>query len=59
MPWGRCYLGAHGPVGGEIGPTEDPTMVVWPCSDAAANVNGRTYYVGGDEIAYAQPIGPA
>ncbi|MGO9061969.1 MAG: hypothetical protein ACLQU2_32060 [Candidatus Binataceae bacterium] len=25
-------------------------MVVWLCSDAAANVNGRTFYVGGDEI---------
>ena len=26
-------------------------MVTWClCSDAAANVNGRTFYVGGDEI---------
>jgi len=35
------------------------TTVVWLCSDATANVNGRTLYVGDDEIAYAQPIGPA
>jgi len=47
---GRYYLGARGHVGGEITPTAVATMVVWLCSDAAANVNGRTFYVGGDEI---------
>ncbi|MGO9058125.1 MAG: SDR family NAD(P)-dependent oxidoreductase [Candidatus Binataceae bacterium] len=47
---GRYYLGARGHVGGEIRPTAVATMVVWLCSDAAANVNGRTFYVGGDEI---------
>lgn len=25
-------------------------MAVWLCSDAAANVDGRTFHVGGDEI---------
>ena len=47
---GRYYLGARGHIGGEIRPTAVATMVVWLCSDAAANVNGRTFYVGGDEI---------
>ena len=47
---GRYYLGARGHVGGEIRPTAVATLVVWLCSDAAANVNGRTFYVGGDEI---------
>jgi 3-oxoacyl-[acyl-carrier protein] reductase len=47
---GRYFLGARGHVGGEIRPTAVATMVAWLCSDAAANVNGRTFYVGGDEI---------
>ncbi len=47
---GRFYLGARGHVGGEIRPAAVATMVVWLCSEAAANVNGRTFYVGGDEI---------
>jgi hypothetical protein len=37
-------------VGGEIKPVAVATMVVWLCSDAASKVNGRTFYVGGDEI---------
>jgi 3-oxoacyl-[acyl-carrier protein] reductase len=47
---GRYFLGARGHVGGEIKPTAVATMVVWLCSDAASKVNGRTFYVGGDEI---------
>jgi len=47
---GRYYLGARGHVGGEITPQAVATMVTWLCSDAAANVNGRTFYIGGDEI---------
>jgi 3-oxoacyl-[acyl-carrier protein] reductase len=46
----RYFLGARGHVVGEIRPTAVATMVVWLCSDAASNVNGRTFYVGGDEI---------
>jgi 3-oxoacyl-[acyl-carrier protein] reductase len=46
----RYFLGARGHIGGEIKPTAVATMVVWLCSDAASNVNGRTFYVGGDEI---------
>lgn len=46
----RYFLGARGHIGGEIKPTAVATMVVWLCSDAAANANGRTFYVGGDEI---------
>ncbi len=47
---GRYYLGARGHVGGEITPQAVATMVTWLCSDAASNVNGRTFYIGGDEI---------
>jgi 3-oxoacyl-[acyl-carrier protein] reductase len=47
---GRYYLGARGHVGGEITPRAVATMVTWLCSDAASNVNGRTFYIGGDEI---------
>jgi 3-oxoacyl-[acyl-carrier protein] reductase len=47
---GRYFLGTRGHVGGEIKPTAVATMVVWLCSDAASKVNGRTFFVGGDEI---------
>jgi 3-oxoacyl-[acyl-carrier protein] reductase len=46
----RYFLGARGHIGGEIKPTAVATMVVWLCSEAASNVNGRTFYVGGEEI---------
>jgi NAD(P)-dependent dehydrogenase (short-subunit alcohol dehydrogenase family) len=46
----RYFLGARGHIGGEITPQAAATMVVWLCSDAASNVNGRTFYVGGDEV---------
>ncbi|HKD67179.1 MAG TPA: SDR family NAD(P)-dependent oxidoreductase [Candidatus Binataceae bacterium] len=46
----RYFLGARGHIGGEIKPTAVATMVAWLCSEAASNVNGRTFYVGGDEI---------
>jgi 3-oxoacyl-[acyl-carrier protein] reductase len=46
----RYFLGARGHIGGEIKPTAVATMVAWLCSDAASNVNGRTFYVGGEEV---------
>jgi 3-oxoacyl-[acyl-carrier protein] reductase len=46
----RYFLGSRGHIGGEITATAVAAMVVWLCSDAASNVNGRTLYVGGDEI---------
>jgi len=32
--------------------------VVWLCTDAAAQVNGRTFHVGGDEVALLSEPSP-
>jgi NAD(P)-dependent dehydrogenase (short-subunit alcohol dehydrogenase family) len=47
---GKYWLGDRGniPTGG--GPEQVAPLVVWLCTDAAANVNGRTFFVAGDEI---------
>ncbi len=39
-------------------PTKIAPMMVWLCSDAAKNVNGRTFHVRGDTIALLSEIGP-
>ncbi|MGH7966436.1 MAG: SDR family oxidoreductase, partial [Candidatus Binatia bacterium] len=37
-------------------PEQVAALAVWLCTDAAANVNGRTLQVGGDEVGlYAEP----
>ena len=37
-------------------PEQVAALAVWLCTDAAANVNGRTFQVGGDEVGlYAEP----
>src|SRR5262249_10146278 len=37
-------------------PEEIGVLVAWLCSDAAANVNGRTFQVGGGEVGlYSEP----
>jgi NAD(P)-dependent dehydrogenase (short-subunit alcohol dehydrogenase family) len=58
--WMRLMQLTMGPTPGvETSPDFDPTrypsskispIVVWLCTDAAAQVNGRTFHVGGDEI---------
>lgn len=35
---------------GTVSPEKVATFVVWLCSDAAATVNGRTFFVSGDRI---------
>jgi len=60
-PWMRVMQLTMGPNPGvESPPRFDPEqfpprkiapIVVWLCTEAAANVNGRTFHVGGDEIA--------
>jgi NAD(P)-dependent dehydrogenase (short-subunit alcohol dehydrogenase family) len=33
-------------------------LVVWLCTDAAANINGRTFHVGGDEVSLLSEPAP-
>lgn len=50
---GRYWFGhrAHIPISPEVVTAEKVApLVVWLCTDAAANVNGRDFYVGGDEV---------
>jgi hypothetical protein len=47
---GRYSLGKRGNIRTEGGPQHVAPLVVWLCTDAAKNVNGRTFYVCGDEI---------
>ena len=59
-PWMRLMVLTMGAEPGkETPPTFDPEqfpprkispLVVWLCTDAAANVNGRTFHVGGDDV---------
>jgi 3-oxoacyl-[acyl-carrier protein] reductase len=39
-------------------PAKISPMVVWLCTDAASNVNGRTFHVRGDSIALLSEPGP-
>jgi 3-oxoacyl-[acyl-carrier protein] reductase len=47
---GRYWLADRGHIKMEHGPDRIAPLVVWLCTDAAANVNGRTFWVGGDEV---------
>jgi 3-oxoacyl-[acyl-carrier protein] reductase len=47
---GKYSLGNRGNLPTEGGPEQVAPLVVWLCTDAAKNVNGRTFYVCGDEI---------
>ncbi|HJY81251.1 MAG TPA: hypothetical protein VKK81_09230, partial [Candidatus Binatia bacterium] len=47
---GKYWLGDRGNVPTTGGPEQVAPLVVWLCTDAAANVNGRTFFVSGDEI---------
>ena len=47
---GRYFLGERGHVRTEAKADQVAPIVVWLCTDAAANVNGRTFYIGGDEV---------
>ncbi len=57
----RNLLGNAGALGAGSNPLDDKPeqvapLVVWLCTDAAANVNGRTFVVGGDMIGiYPEP----
>ncbi len=47
---GKHSLGNRGHIQTTGGPEQVAPLVVWLCTDAARNVNGRTFYVSGDEI---------
>jgi 3-oxoacyl-[acyl-carrier protein] reductase len=48
---GPYWLGERGTVSsGEMKPERVAALVVWLCTDAARNVNGRSFYVAGDEV---------
>ena len=47
---GKYSLGSRGRILTTGSPEHVAPLVVWLCTDAARNVNGRTFYVCGDEI---------
>jgi len=47
---GKYSLGERGNIPTDGVPEQVTPLVVWLCTDAAKNVNGRTFFVGGDEI---------
>ncbi len=66
--WMRVMTLTMGPEPGvESHPDFDPEqfpprkispLVVWLCTDAAANINGRTFHVGGDEVSLLSEPAP-
>ena len=47
---GKYSLGDRGDIPTNGGPEHVAPLVVWLCTDAARHVNGRTFFVSGDEI---------
>jgi 3-oxoacyl-[acyl-carrier protein] reductase len=47
---GQFSLGNRGNIRTEGGPEQVAPLVVWLCTEAGKNVNGRTFYVCGDEV---------
>ncbi|MDB5856851.1 MAG: short-chain dehydrogenase [Ramlibacter sp.] len=49
---GRYAVGERGksPMNKPTLPDQVATLVVWLCSTAAANINGRSFFVGGEEV---------
>jgi NAD(P)-dependent dehydrogenase (short-subunit alcohol dehydrogenase family) len=47
---GKYSLGNRGNIRSQGGPEQVAPLVVWLCTDAAENINGRTFFVSGDEI---------
>jgi 3-oxoacyl-[acyl-carrier protein] reductase len=54
---GRYWIGERGASGWDrpAPPDSIAALVAWLCTPAASNVNGRDFYVGGDEIAMLSP----
>ena len=50
---GRYWVGHRAPIGMSVEvvrPERVAQLTVWLCTDAASNVNGRDFYVGGNEV---------
>lgn len=49
---GKYAVGERGksPIGKPTLPEQVSTLVVWLCTAAAANINGRSFFVGGEEV---------
>ena len=47
---GKYSLGDRGHIPTNGSPEQVAPLAVWLCTEAARNVNGRTFFVGGDEI---------
>jgi len=54
---GRYWIGERGASGWDrpAPPDSIAAFVAWLCTPAAANINGRDFFVGGDEIALISP----
>ena len=67
MPWARLMGATTGDDNATRGgtsagpavltPPKIPPFVAWLCTDAAANVNGRTFKIGGDEVSLLEEPG--
>ena len=58
---GRYWVGTRAPVASTLDvykPEAVAPLVVWLCTDAAANVNGRDFYVAGNEIGLFPELEP-
>jgi hypothetical protein len=47
---GRFSLGSHGDFHRPSKPSHVAVLAVWLCTDAAAAINGRDFFVMGDEV---------
>ncbi|NYK09200.1 SDR family NAD(P)-dependent oxidoreductase [Leifsonia naganoensis] len=67
LPWARLMQATTGDdpatrggtsLGAEVlTPPKIPPFVAWLCTDAAANVNGRTFKIGGDQVSLLEEPG--
>ena len=58
---GRYWVGTRAPVASALDvykPEAVAPLVVWLCTDAAANVNGRDFYVAGNEVGLFPELEP-
>jgi hypothetical protein len=54
---GRYWIGERGHAGWDrpAPPDSIAALVAWLCTPAAKNINGRDFFVGGDEVALLSP----
>lgn len=54
---GRYWIGERGLAGWDrpASPDSIGALVTWLCTDAAKNINGQDFFIGGDEVALLSP----